>query len=221
MLADASATHDHVCVAYSGGKDSLAVTALAMANFRRVSAVLFVLIPGLRYNEERVAYAMDKWGIHVHQMLSGGVISHLQRGDYCFPGGLPRSLKAWTDPELHAMALGLTGATLLIDGQRKSDYMFRISNAKSVKLPAIHPVEGWNTFDVRAYLKAQDIKLPPSNGGKTTGIGLNARSLLWLHDAYPDDFERIERVFPFIRAVIKREEFYGKEAWKRPKAAAG
>ena len=75
----------------------------------------------------------------------------------------------------------------------------------------IQPCVGWNKFDVMSFLAARKIPLPPSSGRSATGVGLSTPALLWLHDAYPDDFEKVCGVFPFARAAIYRREWFGVE----------
>ncbi|HZQ45959.1 MAG TPA: hypothetical protein VFC07_03025, partial [Verrucomicrobiae bacterium] len=72
-----------------------------------------------------------------------------------------------------------------------------------------YPIKGWNKHDVLAYLRMQNIPLPDAHQGNTSGVDLSTRSLLWLHDAYPDDFKLLCRYFPYAEAVVYRRKFYG------------
>ena len=209
LIADACKIHKSVCVAYSGGKDSLAVTALCMANFERVTAFQMVLIPGLRYDQERRDLAKQLWGLDVLEMLHHGTVPMLKGAHYCWPGLIPRDAYTWSVPESYAMAAAATKSTLVATGQRSGDYCFRMSNVKDIRsIPTLHPIAGWNTFDVIGFLKSKNIERPPSSGKKTTGLDLSTPSILWLRKAYPDDYERVREVFPFVEAIVRREEMY-------------
>jgi hypothetical protein len=72
-----------------------------------------------------------------------------------------------------------------------------------------NPIAKWHKYDVLAYLKTQGIEPPPSSGKSATGVDLSVPSLLWLHDTFPEDFERLCRMFPYARAVVARRDFYG------------
>ena len=212
LIADACKSHSKVCVAYSGGKDSLVVTALACRSFERVSAFQMCLIPGLRYDEERRAVALEMWGLSVLPMLHHDTVRLLRGAHYCWPGFIPPDSYSWGVPESYAMAACATQSTLVVTGMRRGDYCFRIGNSKQIRsVPVLSPIQGWNSFDVRGFLKSEGIPLPPSSGKQTTGLDLSTPSILWLHREYPDDYERVLRVFPFIEAVVQREEMYGKK----------
>lgn len=74
----------------------------------------------------------------------------------------------------------------------------------------ISPLAGWNQWDVLGYLKLRGLPVPATQQRtQMSGITLECRSLLWLHDTYPSDFERIEAVFPYVRSVVARRDFYG------------
>lgn len=212
LIADACEIHSRVCVAYSGGKDSLVVTALACRSFGFVSAFQMCLIPGLRYNEERRAFAKERWGIEVLPMLHHDTVRLFRGAHYCWPGVLPVDAFSWGVSESYAMAAHATRSTLVVTGMRRGDYCFRIGNSNNIRsVPTLSPIRGWNTFDVRGFLKSDGISLPPGSGKQTTGLDLSTPSILWLHREYPDDYERVRAVFPFIEAVLRREEFYGKK----------
>jgi 3'-phosphoadenosine 5'-phosphosulfate sulfotransferase (PAPS reductase)/FAD synthetase len=211
LIADACKHHDSVCVAYSGGKDSLAVTEFCVMNFKRVTAFQMNLIPGLRYDQERRDFALQRWGLHVLPMLHHGTVHLLRNAHYGWPGVIPNNSFVWGPGESYAMAAYATHSALVATGQRSGDYCFRGADAhrNQKRVETLHPILGWNTYDVRGFLKSKDIPLPPSSGRKTTGIDLSTPSILWLHKEYPDDYERICKVFPFVEAIVRREEMYG------------
>jgi hypothetical protein len=65
---------------------------------------------------------------------------------------------------------------------------------------------------VYAYLKARNIPVPQESidmGAKGAGVDLHPDSLLWIYDNHPDDFRKIERVYPYVRAAVYRREWYG------------
>ena len=82
----------------------------------------------------------------------------------------------------------------------------------------VYPLREWSTRDVFAYLSMRHLPVPTGNQGDGagasgagvpgSGVDLTARDLLRIYDAYPDDFERIEAVFPYVKAVVKRREWY-------------
>lgn len=72
----------------------------------------------------------------------------------------------------------------------------------------LYPLIGWQKLDVIAYINANNLWLPGSSGRNATGVDLSTPSLLWLHDNHPNDFKRMEHVFPYIRAVVERRRMF-------------
>lgn len=74
------------------------------------------------------------------------------------------------------------------------------------------PLANWTRSQVLEYLHSRNIKVPEDMGGSKytrSGCDLNTRSILWLYDTMPDDFEKLQAVFPYVGAVVARREFYG------------
>lgn len=61
----------------------------------------------------------------------------------------------------------------------------------------------WNQNDILAYMKMR--KLPnPIRYGKnaSNGVGFNLDCSLWMRENYPQDLERIYKVFPLSRRIL-------------------
>ena len=214
ILREAADESEAVLVAYSGGKDSLAVIDLCSRAFKRMEAFFMVFLPGLRCCQPLIDYAKERWGVTVREYVHPQVVVSLQKEIFCpvrDKYGEYGDLEKLSIQDVYKVAAQETGIRLIANGQRRSDYMFRASNArKAQRTKTICPIVGWNKFDVLAYLKARNIPIPDAQKGtQTTGIDLSIPRLLWLFDNYPDDFDRISQVFPYVGAVPARREFYG------------
>lgn len=212
ILRTASAKTDHILIAYSGGKDSLAVLDLCSRSFKRVSCFFMYFIPDLEVVEVMLDYARKRWGVEVLQYphwITGKLIAS---GVYCSPSWRLDDLPKWTVRDSYDMALLDSGATLMATGARRSDSMGRrltLSSALKHWTDVVYPIIGWKQADVKAYLAMQGIPLPSSSGASTSGIDLSLPSLLWLADQHPRDFARICEVFPYAEAVVWRRLWYG------------
>jgi phosphoadenosine phosphosulfate reductase len=199
---------DSVLVAYSGGKDSRAVLDLAVRVFPRVVPVHFSFVPGLRYVAELLQFAQDRYGLDVVQYPSPDLLQALCWGVYCrvpwrFDGIRPPRYGAVYDLVKKDFGIPVT-----LTGCRRSDSWQRRQMLNAGTMPGTHPIADWSKHHVEAYLKQHDIPMPPAPKGATTGVGLAKRSVLFLHDHYPDDYERLRRFFPFVSAIAARREFY-------------
>jgi hypothetical protein len=72
-------------------------------------------------------------------------------------------------------------------------------------------IEEFTLYDVVAYLKFHNIKIPRLGGSRgitVSGVGLANDFLFWLYDNFENDFDKLERHFPFIRTLIYRRKFW-------------
>jgi 3'-phosphoadenosine 5'-phosphosulfate sulfotransferase (PAPS reductase)/FAD synthetase len=100
---------------------------------------------------------------------------------------------------------------MIATGAKKADSMFRRKSWQQFEKDyLLYPLKDWGTRDVLGYLSIRGLPTPSLNEGfQTSGVDLTTRDVLRIHDAFPGDFEKIEKVFPYVRAVVKRRDWYG------------
>jgi phosphoadenosine phosphosulfate reductase len=199
---------DSVLVGYSGGKDSMVVLDLCMRAFKRVEAFHLYLVPGLECVEIALAEARARYGIPIHQYPHFIVRWFLTEGCFCPNHYKQDSLPQWKMKDIYDLASYDTGIELIATGAKRSDSVTRRRRVGKMKR-VLNPIASWLKADVMGYMKFRGLPLPSSSNRATTGIDLSAPNLLWLYDTYPADFARIEKVFPYVGAVVKRREWYG------------
>jgi len=210
-LGSVASEHKAVLVAYSGGKDSLAVLDLCARSFRRVVCFFMYFVPGLECVETQLDYARRKWGVEIIQYPHWVFCRCIKHGAYRTPGRLDAALMDVKLADVYALARADSGLDIIATGAKRSDGIWRRRNMAQTAHHAdiIYPIKAWNKFDVLAYLKTHDIPIPDSSGRSATGIDLSTPSLLWLHDNYPEDFRRLCEYFPFAEAAIWRRQWHG------------
>ena len=210
VLRDAAKTHDSVLVGFSGGKDSLVVTDLCCRVFKHVQGFYMYLVPGLRVIEEHCEAARQRWGLHVDHFPHWLLARFIKDGLYCDNHYKHDGLPQWTLADVYAAARKATGIQLIATGAKDADSAHRRRLLRWNKDPhLIHPVQSWHKHDVIAYLKAHNIPMPPGSGRQTSGIDLSTPEVLWLHDHYPDDFEKLTAYFPYAEAIVWRRKWFG------------
>ncbi len=209
-LQELATVHKAVLIAYSGGKDSLVVLDLAVKTFKKVVCYFQYLVPGLGYCEERIAFAKKRYNVEVLQ-YPGWLLFHcLKNGIYCPNYFVLDDIPDFSHSDLDRLIMYDTGINLVLTGMKRNDSLSRRRILSSYKGGDIyHPLSEWNKFDVLAYLKIHNIPIPDTYKAATTGINLSTKSLLWLHDNYPDDFKKLCKWFPYAEAVVYRRQFYG------------
>lgn len=215
-LRKAAETTDAILVAYSDGKDSRVVMDLCVRIFKRVEAFFLYFIPGLECEQIGLAQAERRWGVKIrHYPDFRVIVGAMKAGMYCHPSYKRDDLPQYKLEDAYQAARIDSGIRLIATGIKKSDSSFRrrFLAATKDKPDIIHPLIEWNKYDVLSYLQTRAIPVPDGGSGATSsGVDLSVKSLLWLHDTWPDDFRRLCEYFPFAEAVVWRRKFYGKAA---------
>jgi phosphoadenosine phosphosulfate reductase len=212
-LESAREKDNAVCVAYSGGKDSMVVLDLAMRTFARVEAFFMYLVPGLECCEALLDQARRRYGVQIRQYPHWQLRDLILRGVYCANTWKQDDLPPYTLRDVYLLARTEAKCQFLMTGAKRSDGAARrryFTNTQSWD-DVLYPVAGWSKYDVFGYLAAQGIKPPATFAGVTTGVDVTPKSLLWLHDTHPSDFRRVCEAFPYAEAVVYRRKWYGIE----------
>jgi hypothetical protein len=181
---------------------------LAVRTFERVEGVFKFLVPGLETTEMIIDDALRRWGVVVHPYLGQNAINAKHDGAFCRAVPELPKLSSWA---IWAAAIRDHGIPIILTGMKRADSQSRrrLMAWSSAREDIIHPIAGWEKRSVLSYLRLKGIPIPEGTGRATSGIELVPSELLFLYDHYPNDFERIEEYFPFIRAVVERRKFYG------------
>jgi phosphoadenosine phosphosulfate reductase len=208
ILGAAREKHDAVVVGFSGGKDSLVTLDLCVRTFARVEAFFMYFVEGLECVEEPLAAAEKRWGIKIRRYPGWLPAKLLRQGFYCVIPDEP--LPKWELRDIYSLAAKDAGVKIVATGAKRADSIWRRRSLGSWGWDDIlYPIIGWNKFDVLAYLAKHKIPLPDSSGRAATGVDLSTQSVLWLHDNYPKDFQKVCEAFPFAEAIVWRRKLFG------------
>jgi phosphoadenosine phosphosulfate reductase len=220
-LSELAESNDHINVAFSGGKDSLAVMELCCRTFKKVSAFHFFIVPNTSLIGRYLDLARTRWNVEVAQLPSDSFCMALRDGLFCnpapaFEGYKERSLKEVYQHCLFAMNGTTEG--LVATGMKNSDGLKRrqffanidpANGGNDFWKQVHHPLKHWSKAEVLQLLKDSNIPIPAAaKGAVTTGIGLGHDELCFVHDHAPEDFAVIRAWFPYVDAVIKRREWH-------------
>ena len=82
--------------------------------------------------------------------------------------------------------------------------------AVDVARSIVAPLDRWKESDVESFVKNLRVPLAPKfrvNNGKTSGgFDVLPATLAHVRDAYPEDFKRVEQIFPFARAAAMQHD---------------
>ena len=218
---------ESVLVAYSGGKDSLAVLDLCCRAGKRVEAYFMYFLPGMDYTEHWCSYAEQRFGVKVHRVQHFITSYYLARGVF---RDFVEDCPVIKHNDVERMVRERTGIEWvgygykLSDGPSRRAYLTFMSDwgvrvdpetrklvysehaGRCEKLKRFSPIMAWKDRDVMAYLTRRRIEIPGMSNRKVNGIALLPDVLAQIRDMWPDDYRRILGVFPYAAAQADRAE---------------
>lgn len=164
-----------------------------------------------------------RFGVKLHMVPHWAAMRCLRSGIYCFNGP---ERDWWPDVKLrdiYAMVIADTGIPLIATGAKRRDGLWRKRNLDSTKgwTEVITPIVGWSNAEVAAHLVSRKIPVPRGDRPDGSGVDLSKPSVLWLYREHPEDFAVLEQFFPFVRAIVLQEQFYGPQKIVIPKELYG
>lgn len=211
-------------VAYSGGKDSLAVLDLAVQSLPRVEAFYMAFIPSLDYSKVVCDYARNRFGVVVHEVIHHELTGYLEGGSFCEDLDVRRlamldvinTVRNLTG--LHWCGMGYRVQESLLQRRWLTKVAWRdhknVPHALNYKRGLWAPIRDWKTKELIAHLRRRKIVVPGMSADKRlrpSGIGPSARSLDYLRRCWPNDYERMLAVFPWAQDQANRLDGYEKE----------
>jgi tRNA(Ile)-lysidine synthase TilS/MesJ len=190
---------------YSGGKDSVCVLHLLEKYYSKndINLVFMPFVEGLKETELITEMAKKQGYSGVHQYQHWRFFVDKAQGSFCIPQGKPKKLS-----DIYREVREDIGDLPIFYGAKRSDGMWRrlvTSNAKwMVNVHA--PIYSWSKYDVLLYLRHNNLEYLKQEGDRISGVDLSEKYVLWAHENQPQSYEALKREFPFIDAVIKRQE---------------
>lgn len=210
-----------ILLGFSGGKDSLVCFDLCSKIIGKENIVPFFMefIPNLRITKELLEEPIKRFDIKkIHFYPSEVFIKHYRYGYYGFENKRNDAMPIITRKDIVLAALYELKLNKVVMGIKKIDNLkIKWQVEKNQYFGGgIYPIYDWNLEDILTYLKINKIEIPKHFYQGFRGVGLDDYSILYLNDFYPDDLDKIEEYFPFIKAIVKKYEYYKlKRAIKR------
>lgn len=216
---------DEVIVAVSRGKDSLALLDVACRTFRRVEAYCMVLVPGLSFVEDYLAYLERRYPPLTIDRVPHWWLSEAFRTGTFRP--LTRTCPRIGIRDIQAAQRERTGVRWIISGEKRCDSLQRrgmlsASGTIDEKVSVAYPLADWSGRHVYQYLKHQAIPLPTDYRlfSRSFSCQLDGPTLSLMKDHYPDDYAKVLQTFPFAEAGVLRHRLGRDPADQRKRRVA-
>ena len=205
---------DSVIVAFSGGKESIVTLDLCFRYFKNVKPFFMYICPDLSFQERTLEWYEKRYQTEIIRVPHMDVSEFFHYGsfrkpDYTFPIVSINDIYKWVRLE--------TDTWWIAAGERIDDSivrraMMKKSGSIDVQRGRFYPVSAWKKREIMDYIKFHNLYL--SIDSRKLGFSfcsLWGKELSMLKQYFPDDYQKILRLYPFAAAGVKRFEEYGEE----------
>ena len=213
-IASAQKSIDRVCsvtdsamLFCSFGKDSLVLLDLLYPRFKRILCVFMYFVKDLEHIDRWIKWAQAKYpNAEFVQVPHWNLTYILRSGLYCVANPKVKLMKLADVVKAMRLKYGIGYCFL---GMKKADSMNRRLMLKGYEESGyenaglVYPLADWTQKDILAYMRQRNLPAPIRYSLKaSTGVGFNEDCLLWLRDNYPQDLQKIYKVFPMAERVF-------------------
>lgn len=194
------------------GKDSLVTLDLVYPHFERVVCVFMYFVKDLDHINGWIRWVKKKYPkVEFMQVPHWNLTYILRGGLYCVPN--PK-VKLWNlSKTIEALRLK-TNCYYVFLGMKKADGMNRNLMLKGYENNGyenkglVYPLASWTQKDVLAYMKQKRLPQPVRYSSKAGGgVGFSKETFTWLEKHYPQDLEKIYKVFPMSERILFEENY--------------
>lgn len=199
-------------VAFSGGKDSCVTLDICARFFDRIVPFFMYQIPGMSFQEKTLRIYEQRYGLEIVRIPHFETSEFLRYGTYRPPD---YDVPIVSLNDVYAYLRAKTGIWWICAGERIADStvrraMIKHSGSIDEKRGRFFPLAYWNRRDVMEYLRLKRLYVGEESkklGGSFSDI--SGKTLLTVKRYWPDDYEKVKRIYPLCEAAVKREAEYG------------
>lgn len=189
------------------GKDSLVLLDLIYPKFDRIICVFMYFVEGLEHINRWINWTKAKYPkIEFVQVPHWNLTYILRGGMYCVPNPDVKLLKLADVVKAMQLKYGIYYTFL---GMKKADGMNRRLMLKGSEENGYenkglcYPLADWTQKDILAYMKMHCLPEPVRYSLKaSSGVGFNLDCMLWIRANYPQDLQKIYKVFPMSERIL-------------------
>ncbi len=197
---------DSVIVAFSGGKDSIVTLDLCFKYFKNVVPFFMYLVPDLEFQEDMLRRYEKRYNTEIIRLPHFEVSEFLKYGSFTMPDFNVDVVKI---TDTYEYLRQKTGIFWISAGERCADSivrnaMIKKSGSIDYKRGRFYPLAYWKKQEVLEYIKYKKLYLSPEQ----KKLGFSFRSLAGselavIKEHYPNDFEKILKVYPLAGASVE------------------
>jgi 3'-phosphoadenosine 5'-phosphosulfate sulfotransferase (PAPS reductase)/FAD synthetase len=198
-------------IGLSGGKDSLCLCELVkIAEITNVKYFFMYFLPDLRIQDDLLAYPIRRFNIPEHDIIkvpSEHFMLCFKNGVYTWPSSKSKEITSVSRTDIFRK-IAKEHKGVIVTGVKKSDGIVMSRMVDQNHGVAAYPMKDWTLKDVFTFMELRRIEMPPLTKAGCRGVGIEDANMLFIYNNYYDDFLKIESVFPFVRAIVKKYAYY-------------
>lgn len=194
------------------GKDSLVLLDLIYPRFERIVCVFMYFVKDLEHIDRWINWVKAKYPkIEFVQIPHWNLTYILRGGLYCVPNPRVKLLKLADVIKSMRLKYGLEYVFLgmkMADGMNRRLMLKGYEETQYENKGLCYPLAEWTQKDILSYMKQHNLPEPVRYSLKaSSGVGFNLDCMLWLEQNYPQDLERIYKVFPLSMRILKEYHY--------------
>jgi len=203
------------CILFlSLGKDSLVTLDLIYPHFKHIVCVFMYFVPHLEHIERWIRWVKATYpDVEIMQVPHWNLTYILRGGLYCTPR---KDVKLMRLADVIQSVRLKTGLEYVFLGMKKADGMNRNMMLKTyeenhyINNGLAYPLAEWNQKQIWAYMRQRRLPEAVRYGlSASSGVGFNEDCFVWMEQNFPQDLERIYKVFPMSFRILA--EYHYKE----------
>lgn len=197
----------------SFGKDSLVLLDMLSSKFDRVICVFMYFVRGLEHIEKYIRWAKEKYpNIEIKQIPHWNLTYILRNGLFCVRNPKVKLLKL---ADIDKAVKYKYKADYSFYGMKKADGMNRrlmLNTYENYENNGkVYPLADWKKEDVMTYIRLHKLPEPVRYSKKASGgTGFNSECFVYLRENYPEDLQKILKVFPMSEKILIDYDSKGK-----------
>lgn len=203
---------DSVLVGFSGGKESIVTLDMCFRYFDNVKPYFMYMIPDLSFVEKQIEWYEKKYQTEIMRVPHPDLSMWMRYGVFRIPD---LSYPIISHNDIYQYVRSETGIWWIAGGERINDSIVRRAMMKKSgsiddKRGRFFPVSAWKKKEILEYIKYHNLRT--DRFSQIAGFSfrsLQAEELKILRDNFPEDYEKVLRLFPFAAGNVKRLEAYG------------
>lgn len=194
-----------VIVAFSGGKDSVAVLDICSKHFEKVHVFFMYQVPGLSFQEDILNWAENRYGVEILRIPHFQIYPMKKYGVWCAPDD---SVPEKGVNEVYDEVRDYFGCKWIAAGERIADSLWRrgfIKRTGTVDCQRLrfYPIAEWNKAEVLDHIRCNKLRYAPETKYLGGSFQFRPKVFAKIKEYYPEDFEKIKRYFPYIEGTLE------------------